>query len=271
MQGDLFYLDILVGSSDIADFITRTELVSRVIRANSDAAASLAVTKADLEHAKADMARLLEDAMAKRQESALVETNLKQLQGERQSKVDAQQAVLDQKSALLAEDKHNAAKLLAVAQAEEAESARIASMLRSHKGSGRYAGSMAWPVPGYHTITSPFGWRMHPILHKRIFHAGIDISGPGVNGAAIVAAGSGTVIAAGPHGGYGNVVMIDHGNGVVTVYGHQQDGGIKVSVGQHVKKGQRIGTVGSTGLSTGPHCHFEVRVNGTAVNPMRYL
>ena len=126
-------------------------------------------------------------------------------------------------------------------------------------------------MPGYDTITSPFGWRTHPILHKRIFHAGIDISGSGINGAAIVAAAAGTVIRAGSDGGYGNVVMIDHGNGVVTIYAHQQSGGTRVSTGQHVKRGQRIGTVGSTGLSTGPHCHFEARVNGTAVNPQNYL
>lgn len=271
MQGDWFYLDMLLGSSDIGDFITRTELVSRVIRSNSDAAASLAVTKADLEHAKADLSRMLDDVTVKRQEASLVETNLKQLQDQRQSKVDQQQAVLDQKSALLAENKKNAERLFAVAKAEEQESSRIAAMLRSHKGSGKYHGAMAWPVPGFHTITSPFGWRIHPILHTRIFHAGIDISGSGVNGAAIVAAGAGKVIHAGPLGGYGNCVMIDHGNGIVTVYGHQQSGGIRVSVGQHVSKGKRIGTVGSTGMSTGPHCHFEVRVNGTPVNPLNYL
>ena len=87
----------------------------------------------------------------------------------------------------------------------------------------------------------------------------------------LFAAAYGKVIWAGARGGYGNVVMIDHGNGVVSLYAHQRSGGIKVSVGQQVVKGQRIGTVGSSGLSTGPHLHFEVRVNGTPKNPMNYL
>lgn len=274
VQGDWFYLDVLLGSSDIGDFITRTELVSRVIRSNSDAAIALASTKADLQRAKADLDHTLQDATAKRQEAAVVETGLKQLQDTRQSKVDEQQAVLDQKSQLLAENKKNAAHLLAQASAEEEESNKIAAMLKARHGSGAYHGVMAWPVPGFYHITSPFGWRVHPILHTRIFHAGIDIGKNGsqpIYGAAIVAAGKGTVIWAGARGGYGNVVMIDHGNGVVSVYAHQQNGGIKVSVGQHVAKGQRIGTVGSTGLSTGPHLHFEVRVNGTPTNPTNYL
>lgn len=271
MQGEWFYLDILLGSSDVGDFITRTEFVTRVMRANSDVASTLAATKWTLEQQKADLDRMMQDASVKKREAALVEGNLKSLQGQRQAKVDAQQTVLNQKSSLLAETKKNASRLLAIAKAEEAESARIAAMLRSRKGSGKYHGVMAWPVPGFFTISSPFGYRIHPILHTRIFHAGIDITGRGVNGAAIVAAGSGTVIYAGPRGGYGNCVMIDHGNGVVTVYAHQQSGGIRVSVGQHVNKGQRIGTVGSTGMSTGPHCHFEVRVNGSAVNPTNYL
>jgi murein DD-endopeptidase MepM/ murein hydrolase activator NlpD len=270
-QGEWFYFDLLLGSSNIGDFITRTEFVSRVINANTDAAASLVVTRSQLEHAKADLDRMLQDVNVKRREAALVESNLRDLKGQRQSKVNQQQSVLNQKSEMLSETKKNAAHLLAVAKAEEQESARIAPMLRAHKGSGKYHGAMAWPVPGYYTITSPFGWRTHPILHTRIFHAGIDISGRGVNGAAIVAAGSGKVIWTGARGGYGNCVMIDHGNGVVTVYAHQQSGGIRVSVGQHVSKGQRIGTVGSTGMSTGPHLHFEVRVNGTAVNPNNYL
>ncbi|MDR3686274.1 MAG: peptidoglycan DD-metalloendopeptidase family protein [Coriobacteriia bacterium] len=266
------YIDMLLGAHDFRDLIARTELVDRVLRANSAAAEQLSASKTVLSQQKAALDQALADVDAKRHEADAVEQNLKGLQSARQEKVAAQQGVLNAKSQLLAETQHNAKRLLAIADAEQAESARIrAELSRSSHGSGSYHGGMSWPVPGFQQITSPFGWRMHPILHKRIFHAGIDISGPGINGAPIIAAGAGTVIAAGPHGGYGNVVMIDHGNGVVTVYGHQQSGGIRVSVGQHVKRGQRIGTVGSTGMSTGPHLHFEVRVNGSAVNPLNYL
>ena len=99
-------------------------------------------------------------------------------------------------------------------------------------------------------------------------HPGIDIGAS--SGSPIVAAASGTVLYAGRRGSYGNTVMIDHGNGVVTLYAHQVSGGIRVSGGQHVNKGERIGAVGSTGNSTGPHLHFEVRVNGAAKNPTNY-
>jgi murein DD-endopeptidase MepM/ murein hydrolase activator NlpD len=266
------YVDLLLGAHDLRDLIARTELVQRVIEANSITAEQLSATRTTLERQRADLDHTLQELSAKQREANAVEQNLKGLQSARQDKTDEQQGVLSEKSSLLADSVKNAKRLIAFAEAEAAESARIkAELSRAKRGSGAYHGAMAWPVPGYYTITSPFGYRMHPVLHRRIFHAGIDISGAGINGHAIVAAGAGTVIAAGPRGGYGNVVMIDHGNGVVTLYGHQRSGGIRVSVGQRVSKGQRIGTVGSTGLSTGPHLHFEVRVNGSAVNPMRYL
>ena len=125
------------------------------------------------------------------------------------------------------------------------------------------------PVGG--PITSPFGYRTHPIFHSRIFHSGIDI-GAGY-GSAIKAANTGKVIMAGWYGGYGKVVIIDHGvirgQPITTLYGHMSV--INVAQGQKVTKGQIIGKVGTTGYSTGPHLHFEVRVNGQPRNPMNYL
>ena len=124
---------------------------------------------------------------------------------------------------------------------------------------------MAWPVSG--PITSPFGYRFHPIYGRKIFHSGIDI---GVDeGTPVHAADSGVVVEADWIDGYGNAVIIDHGNGMSTLYGHNSE--LAVSAGQTVSKGQVIAYAGSTGNSTGPHVHFEVRVNGDPVNPLNYL
>ena len=127
-------------------------------------------------------------------------------------------------------------------------------------------GEFYWPVPGHHRITSPFGYRIHPILKYRKLHTGVDIGAP--NGTPVVSAGSGTVIASRFMSGYGNCIMIDHG-GKVTVYAHLSSRA--VSPGQSVSAGETIGYVGSTGMSTGAHLHFEVRVNGAVQNPLNYL
>ena len=125
------------------------------------------------------------------------------------------------------------------------------------------------PIAG--RITSPFGWRTHPIFNSRTFHSGVDIGGP--NYGSIKASNSGKVIYSGWYGGYGKVVIIDHGiiNGhpMTTLYAHMST--IKVSNGQSVQKGQVIGLEGTTGYSTGPHCHFEVRINGKPNNPLNYI
>ena len=125
------------------------------------------------------------------------------------------------------------------------------------------------PIGG--RITSPFGWRTHPIFNSRTFHSGVDIGGP--NYGNIMASNAGKVIYSGWYGGYGKVVIIDHGtingNPMTTLYAHMST--IKVKQGDYVKKGQVVGLEGTTGYSTGPHCHFEVRINGKPNNPLNYI
>ena len=134
--------------------------------------------------------------------------------------------------------------------------------------SERYVGgTMAWPVPGYTRITSQFGMRTHPITGIYKLHTGCDIGAP--MGAEFIAANDGVVTYAGWNGAYGNMVIIDHGGGITTLYGHGSQ--ILVSNGQSVTKGTPVLKVGSTGYSTGPHAHFEVRINGQYVQPLDYI
>ncbi|MBP1757146.1 MAG: Murein DD-endopeptidase MepM and murein hydrolase activator NlpD, containing LysM domain [Firmicutes bacterium] len=188
-------------------------------------------------------------------------------------------------NAVASDLKEVAADLAAQEKAEDAlnqEAERIGSViyqlqqkLAAENAARKAGGGWTWPVPGNTTITSAFGWRIHPVYHYKKFHSGIDISAP--LGTKVVAARSGTVllVSAPVQGrnyggwGYGNYIVIDHGDGKASLYGHLKQ--TKVSVGDEVNAGDLIGLVGSTGTSTGPHLHFEVRVNGTTVNPRDYV
>ncbi|MGE5531632.1 MAG: M23 family metallopeptidase, partial [Bacteroidota bacterium] len=129
--------------------------------------------------------------------------------------------------------------------------------------SGSWGGSFLRPVPG--RITSPFGWRIHPLTHTRRFHDGVDLACSG--GTPIHAADKGRVVLAGWYGPYGQAVIIDHGSGMSTLYGHTRSGSLRVCNGQVVQRGQIIAGVGSTGWSTGNHLHFSVRRYGRPVSP----
>ncbi len=148
----------------------------------------------------------------------------------------------------------------------EAEQAEIEQLIAERQSEGGSApGILVRPVPG--PITSGFGYRLHPILGYQRLHTGVDMRAS--YGTPIVSGADGVVIYSGARGGYGNTVMVDHGGGMVTLYAHQSS--IAVANGQSVAAGQLVGYVGSTGLSTGPHLHFEVRINGAPVDPAPYL
>lgn len=146
---------------------------------------------------------------------------------------------------------------------------QIMSMINANKKSATPAvqgsGHMSMPIKA--AITSPFGWRRHPIFGVRKYHTGVDLAGP--NRSAIKAADDGNVLYAGWYGGYGKVVIVNHGNGLATLYAHMSK--TAVSVGANIKKGDVVGYEGSTGFSTGPHLHFEVRVDGKPNNPLNYV
>ena len=163
-------------------------------------------------------------------------------------------------------------KYLEAIQELERNSRELEQMIRRIQGAGVGGGRVGtgvytWPTPGYSNITSPYGMRLHPILKERRLHTGVDISAPG--GANIVAADDGTVIFVGWNGAYGQTIIVYHGNGKSTLYAHMS--AFIAGNGASVNKGEAIGKVGSTGWSTGPHLHFEVRINGSPTDPMAYL
>ncbi len=179
-----------------------------------------------------------------------------------------------QHQALLAELNSDADRYRAAIDDLEADSRRLRRRLAGladqqpaapAESARRSSSGFQWPVNG--PITSGFGYRTHPVLGYQRLHAGTDFGAPA--GAPIVAASNGVVVTAGWLGGYGNAVVVSHSGGIATLYGHQSR--LAVGVGTRVGQGQVIGYVGSTGMSTGPHLHFEVRVNGTPVDPLRYL
>lgn len=144
---------------------------------------------------------------------------------------------------------------------------QIVDMVNNKGSKNARIGSGNMSLPLHASVTSPFGWRRHPIFGVRKFHTGIDLAGP--NHSAIKAADSGNVLYAGWYGGYGKVVIVSHGKGMATLYAHMSK--INVGAGQNVQKGDVVGYEGTTGFSTGPHLHFEVRVDGKPNNPLNYV
>ena len=257
-NGSVGFIDVLLESGSFSEFLNNLSLVEKVYTSDKDV----------LE----ELQKAYDEIDAKRKEVENLQSELnksKQTMEEQKSSLEADKASVEKKKAEIAADSAETEKEL---QKLEADAQALTSSIRSSgssSSSSKYnGGAMAWPAPSCHTISSGYGGRVHPTLGTYKYHGGIDI--PATYGSDIVAANSGKVIWAGNRGdSYGNYVIIDHGGGVSTLYGHSSR--VLVSVGQKVSRGQTIAKVGSTGRSTGPHLHFEVRINGSRVNPLPYV
>lgn len=260
-------LDGLLDAQTFGDLVDRYKYYEAALDADSELVAQIDALRQETA-ARRDV---VED---KRAEIAANKRRLEQdraaVERIRAVRAEALQRIEDalaEKKSVLARAKAKKSRLSKILDQLERESNQISSLL-SGASAGPVptgGGQLLWPAAG--PMTSGYGWRTHPIFGDRRFHAGIDIGAP--YGASVIASDGGEVVFVGTMSGYGNVVVVDHGGGLATTYNHLS--GFEVGSGQSVGRGQRIGAVGCTGYCTGPHLHFEVRVNGSPVDPMPYL
>ena len=257
-MGEPSYVEVLLDSTTFSDFVERADYMERVVRHDADVLVSYTGAKREAEALR----NQLEVTQAKEEQQAR-ELNQKKAQAESKAAYA---------ETLLRESNKERAKLeqeLAELERVEKQISELIARIQSGRGSGGYTGKWdGWgsaPIRASHRLTSPFGMRFHPILRCWKAHKGVDLACP--TGTPIYAAAPGRVITAGWRSVLGNAVIIDHGGGWSTVYGHCSR--VAVSSGQNVKSGQVVGYVGSTGRSTGPHLHFGVRKNGVCVDPRR--
>ena len=267
INGQISYLDVLFGSKDLNDFFTRMDLLKRVIKQDYTLVQAIIKQQGEIKAVRKQLEadqRIQEELAAKAEEAKEIKLAKVARKQELIDKMQNDKAVYDRQYDEMMAASEQVAKL--IQQSKYKPPPQISSgSSGSYNVTPSSSGGMIWPISG--PITSPFGWRTHPIFGSQRFHSGLDIGGD--YGMEIHAAKAGVVSHAGWIGGYGNTVMIDHGGGIVTLYGHNQS--LNVSVGQQVSQGQVIAFCGSTGNSTGPHCHFEVRLNGEPVSPYNYL
>lgn len=256
--GETNYLDVILSSRSISDFLSNYFLITELAGYETDLLEDMEEQKNEIEKEKKnldDTQQQLAAIKANQTKTAKVLENTKTVRENFIAKLS------DEEKNIQAQiDEYNR-------QFEEINNEILALALEGID-TQYIGGEFAWPVPGYTRITSKYGMRTHPITGVYKLHTGVDIGAP--MGASFVAANDGIVVKAGYNGAYGNMVIIDHGGGIQTLYAHGSE--IMVKVGDTVKKGETVVLkVGSTGYSTGAHAHFEVRLNGVVTDPMPYI
>ena len=250
-------IQILLEAKSITEFLSTYHAIQEITKADRNLLETVKRQKDEIETTKKileEKKKQVVENKQKQQKKTQVLANTKTMRQYYISKLSTEEQELQSKI-----DEYNN-------QVSEIE-AEIKLLLLNSISKDYIGGAMRWPIPGYINITSEYGMRVHPITGAYKLHTGTDIGAP--MGADFVAAAKGVVIKATLNPAYGNMVIIDHGGGVQTLYAHGSE--ILVQVGQEVEAGTPVLKVGSTGYSTGPHAHFEIRINGQTVNPLEYL
>jgi murein DD-endopeptidase MepM/ murein hydrolase activator NlpD len=254
-NGNVGYLEVLLSSGDIKDFLSRQTMIESIAEQDKELLQYMKEQrdiveqkKVELEAQRASVEITKSKLESRKRDLETVSRQKEDLMGRLVKDIDAYEKEYDKLNEY----------------AKQIESKIVELQRNTNPYSG---GVMLWPVEGYSRISSSFGYRIHPIFNVQKLHTGIDIPAP--TGTAARAASDGIVIYADWLGSYGKAVMIDHGGGIVTLYAHNSS--ILVSEGETVSRGQSISKIGSTGNSTGPHLHFEVRKNGAYVDPIPWL
>ncbi len=254
MNRSVGYFEVLFAASDLKDLLTRLDMFKMIIEHDVNLLRYMKEQRDIVEEKKdtlnqkyASVQDTKEQISSKKNELELANRNMQSLKKRLENDKKELEKQLDDLNAL---------------------AKKLEKEIKRKQLEMQYAGGkMQWPVKGYYYVTSPFGWRIHPVFGTKKMHTGIDLRAP--YGTSILAANSGKVQFAGRLGGYGNAVIIDHGGGITTLYAHNSR--LLVKEGQWVKRGQVIAKAGSTGYSTGPHLHFEVRKNGKYVDPYPWI
>ncbi len=277
-NGDVSIFEIILNSTSISDFFNKVEYTKKMIESDKrlfknleEVESETVAVESSLEIAEDTLSFIIEDKnlRLKSLNEKVVSRNKERENA--QKLVDKQMA----EQAKINEDLKAAKKELDIIAAEEAKLDRELDRILAEKqkeiermrGDKYSGGKFAWPLKGYYRLSSPFGYRRHPITRRKHLHNGVDIPAP--KGKKIASAGSGQVIRSTYHYSYGNYVAVAHGDGYMTLYAHMSKRSVKV--GDIVKTGQKLGEVGTTGSSTGNHLHFSVKKNGKWQNPMKYF
>ncbi len=259
--GAVSYLDVLLSSTSFSDFLDRFDAVESIAAQDRNIAEEKKKYTDEVSDMKVQREQELKEIKKLYDELEGHQAQLQQDENDKEVLISKIAKEIEDMEEISEESEKQLTELAKAASALEAKKNRIKNY---YKG-----GKLGMPLKSEYRLSSAFGYRIHPISGKKKLHAGMDMAAP--KGTAVYAAETGVVIVAQSWSGYGNCIIIDHGGGLWTLYGHLMNGGILVEKGETVKRGEKIGQVGSTGQSTGNHLHFEVRKNSEPVNPAPYL